>query len=155
MAFHILKVYFRAGVLVPFYLSIAVALMFLLPTLYFLDFNYEAFSNHLLVGKALKIPFFSGLIGLFTLSAFLNLSPKVANHFLFSLLSWTVLPYSFIIWLLRTQVDWHAMSEPGSAEMMMGSVLIIICFFHVIGVIISYVDFRATIVRNLQEQKAS
>ena len=129
MAFHLLRIYFRAGVLVPFYLSIALALMFVVPRLSFLGFSLQAAAEDSTVHGALQIPFLSGIIGLCTLSAFLNRVPKIANHLLYSLLSWMLLPYACIAYLLCTQLDWSVMNRPGTTAMVMACLFLIVCFF--------------------------
>lgn len=47
------------------------------------------------------------------------------------------------------------MQRPGKDDMLAATVMIILCFLHVIGIIISFIDFRASVI-NFQkaEEKA-
>jgi hypothetical protein len=140
-------------VLVPFYTSLVAALIVILPRLFTHRFDAQAIAEDEVFSLMLRIPLYSGAIGLFSLSAFLNLIPRVAHSLRYSLLAWMFLPYLAIALLLHQDVDWKGMIRIETDEMMAASVLILVCFFHVIGIIISFIDFRKTIVRQLEAKR--
>ncbi|WP_121352708.1 hypothetical protein [Flavisolibacter nicotianae] len=152
MAFHILRVYFKAAVLVPFYLACFIGFFIVGGIWIHGDYSWQLVAENSFCQALLKNVFFSGLTGMLTLSAFLNCYRKVAYSLFFSLLAWMLLPYSFIAFLLIHEVNWAAMSPP-QAGMFEGVYLLVLCFFHVIGIIISYQDFRATVVLNIAEER--
>lgn len=148
MDFQLLRMYFRAAVLVPFYLSLALSFTFIIPRAIDLYFNISALLHDPAVEISLRLPFYSGIIGVFTLTGFLNLIPQIANKFLYSILAWMLPPFFCIAYIMSEEINWSVMSRAGSLEMLMATILILVCFFHTIGIIISFQDFRATIVIN-------
>lgn len=152
MNVHILKVYFKAAVLVPFYLACFICLMSVGGVWIHAEYNWQAIAENSFCYGMLQVTFLSGLTGLLTLTAFLNVKENVANSLFYSLLAWMLLPYSFMTYLLFWVVDWSVMNRPGSAEMMQEIFLLITCFFHTIGIIIGYTDFRATVILHKKEK---
>ena len=152
MHFHLLRVYFKAAVVIPFYTACFFVLMTLLPLFIRNGISLEALKSSLLANLLLKDVLWSGLIGLCTLSCFLNCYEKIAYHAVYRVLAWMLLPYSFILYVLLGEIDWTVMNFPGTTEMIASCLLLILCFLHVIGIIISFIDFRATILNQMKEE---
>lgn len=155
MKAEILKVYFKAGVLVPFYLACFLSFISIGSIWVYADYSFDFVASHPFCYSMAKVAFLSGITGILTLTAFLNVFRSIAYNLFYSLLAWMFLPYCFVVYLLWKQVDWTEMNRPGSLEMIEGVVLLVVCFFHVIGIIISYIDFRATIVLNIKEKEGA
>ncbi|MBB1286084.1 hypothetical protein HRH25_16995 [Flavisolibacter sp. BT320] len=152
MNMHILKVYFKAAVLVPFYLACFICFISISGVWIHSGYNWQAIAENSFCYNMLRVTFLSGITGLLTLTAFFNLREKVATSLFYSLLAWMLLPYLFITYLLFWVVDWSVMNRPGSAEMTQEIFLLVTCFFHTIGIIIGYTDFRATVILHKKEQ---
>ncbi|HUC81124.1 MAG TPA: hypothetical protein VMR70_09420 [Flavisolibacter sp.] len=144
MHFRYLKVYYKAAVIVPFYTACFFVLAALLPAFLAHGFNLDALEGNLYAELLLQDVLYSGIIGFFTLTAFLNCYKKVAYHPVWRVLAWMLLPYSFIAYILFFDIDWEVMQRPRQYDMAGTSIMIILCFLHVIGIIISFIDFRVT-----------
>ena len=155
MQFHYLRVYYKAAVIVPFYTACFFVLAALLPVFFRHGPSLAALEENVFAQLLLRDVLYSGLIGIFTLSAFLNTYKKIAYHPVWRVLAWMLLPYGFIAYLLVFENDWESMQRPGKDDMAGTAVMIILCFLHVIGIIISFIDFRATaIIFEREENKA-
>jgi hypothetical protein len=144
MHFQLLRVYYKAAVIVPFYTACFFVLFSLLPVFMRHGISFAALEESEFAQLLLKDVFYSGVIGVLTLTAFFNRYKKVAYHPVWRVLTWMLLPYGFIVYLLVFEIDWDAMQRPGKDDMAGMAVMIILCFLHVIGIIISFIDFRAT-----------
>lgn len=153
MHFQYLRVYYKAAVIVPFYTACFFVAAALVPSLLQNGFSLAALEENEFVGLLLKDVVYSGITGALTLSAFLNCYKKVAYHPVWRVLAWMLLPYSFITYVLLFQIEWAAMQRPGKDDMAGNAIMLIFCFLHVIGIIISFIDFRATAILFQQEEK--
>ena len=138
MKFQLIKIYFKGGILVPFYTCLFFALVF-------------AFSSRF--ADVLELALFSGLTGLCSLTMFVNSNRKIAENFFYSLLSWILLPYCFITYVLATKPDWSVFSDPKHGDVFITSFYFAIFFLHIIGLIISFQSFRATVISNKNEKE--
>jgi hypothetical protein len=141
----LIKIYFKGGVLVPFYLSCVISFFFFLIIANNYNFNMSAVWSDSALYEILKITFFSGLTGLCSITVFLNSYRKIAKIFWYSFLSFVLLPYSFIAFVFIVQVDWQI--PP------MAALYSVTFFFHVIGPIISFQSFRATVLLNPNDKE--
>lgn len=153
MQFQLFRVYFKAAVIVPFYTACFMVFATLIPFFLNHGFDLEALEQNRLAMLQLENVFYSGLAGFFTLTAFLNCYKEVAYHPVKRVIAWMLAPYSFIAYLLYAVVDWSIMHQAGKDVMVANSVLIVLCFLHVIGIIISFIDFRATMLKFEKEEK--
>ena len=148
-----LKVYYKAGVLVPFYASTAICIVNIGGRWMRSGYSWDFVVQDEFLYQVVNVGFYSGLICVTGLSAFLNMYRKIADSLLYSLLAWMLLPYGFIAYLMGEKVDWASMKHPGTQTMFGSTLLLVICFFHVIGIIIAYTDFRASVVLKIKAQK--
>lgn len=155
MQFHLLRVYYKAAVIIPFYTACFMVLVNLLPFFIKHGFDLAALEENKLAMLQLENLLYSGLTGLFTLTAFFNCYKEVGYHPVKRVIAWMLAPYCFIAYLLFNVVDWTTMNQPGKDVMVANSVLIVLCFLHFIGIIISFIDFRATMLIFEQEQKSA
>ena len=135
---YLVRAYFKAGILVPFYTACCLCLL-LSPIS---DFE-----------KVLELTFFSGLTGLCSLTIFLNCYRKVAGNYFYSALSWSLLPVVFIGYVLYNKVDWIVFKYPKQCNAFISSLYLVIFFIHLIGLVISFQSFRATILLNQNDQE--
>ena len=145
MNFHLLRVYYKAAVIVPFYTACFFVLTGLLPNFFKQGFSIEALEQNEFARLLLMDVFRSGIIGLLTLTAFLNSFEEVASRTFTRVLAWMLAPYLYIFYILVNEIDWQVMQRPGTGQMMGATVMILLCFLHVIGIIISFIDFNATV----------
>jgi hypothetical protein len=140
MKSYFIKMYFKGGVLVPFYLCCVMSIFFAIGIADSDNFKLSEIWHDEVLYEILKITFLSGLTGLCSLTIFLNSYKKIAESYLYSLLSFILLPYCFIAFVFSVIVEW---SFPALA-----AVYAVLFFFHVIGPIISFQSFRATVLLN-------
>jgi hypothetical protein len=134
----LVRAYFKAGILVPFYTACFFSLLFCwTPDFY----------------KALELTFFSGLTGLCSLTIFLNCYPNIVNNYFYSFLSWTLLPVLFSIYVLTTKVDWVVFSDSKKGDVFISSLYLVIFFIHFLGLVISFQSFRATVLLNRNDEE--
>ena len=141
----LIKMYFKGGVLVPFYVSCFLTLMFFFAIADHYDFNLQEIKNSYALYEILKVPLFSGLTGLCSLTIFLNAYRTIAENFWYSLLSFVLLPYAFIAFVLIVVVDWRLP--------ILAAQYCVIFFLHFIGPIISFQSFRATVLLNKNDKQ--
>jgi hypothetical protein len=67
-------------------------------------------------------------------------------------LSFFLAPCLFIAYALWTKVDWHDLKVSGPS-VAAGSWIIVLSFIHVLGLTISYMDFRRSIIKTVEEEK--
>lgn len=130
---YLVRAYFKAGILVPFYTACFLSLL-LCPS--------SAFYN------VLELAFLSGLTGLCSLTVFLNCYRKIADNSIYSILSWFLLPLIFISYVLITRVDWVIFRDAKRGDVFVSSLYLVIFFLHIIGLFISFQSFRATVLLN-------
>lgn len=135
---YLVRAYFKAGILVPFYTACFFSLLLC---------TSGAFYD------VLELAFFSGLTGLCSLTIFLNCYRKVIDNFVYSLLSWILLPLIFIAYVLATKVDWIVFKDPKRGNAALVSLYLVIFFLHVIGLFISFQSFRATVRLNRNDEE--
>jgi hypothetical protein len=149
---YLIKIYFKGGVLVPFYFSCFLSFLFFSVAFVAADYKISAVANNWVIQEILKITLYSGLTGLCSLTAFLNSYPKIANNLAYSVISWFLLPYACIAFILAKQIDWEVYKTDKGAMLL--SILYFITFFlHFIGLIIGYQSFRATVVINKNDKE--
>jgi hypothetical protein len=141
----LIKIYFKGGVLVPFYLSCVISFFFFWIIADSSNYNLRAVWNDRALYEILKITFFSGLTGLCSITIFLNSLGKIAKSFWYSFLSFVLLPYSFIAFIFIVLVDWKVH--------VLAALYCVTFFFHVIGPIISFQSFRATVLLNPNDKE--
>ncbi|HWI91176.1 MAG TPA: hypothetical protein VNT20_07865 [Flavisolibacter sp.] len=135
---YLVRAYFKAGILVPFYTACFLSLMFCASNSFY---------------DVLELTFYSGLTGLCSLTIFLNCYRKVIDNFIYSLLSWILLPLIFIAYVLATKVDWIVFKNPKMGDGALVSIYLVIFFLHVIGLFISFQSFRATVRLNRNDKE--
>jgi hypothetical protein len=121
----------------------------------FVDDGYKMPTGlqNLVLLDLFRITFYSGLTGLCSLTAFLNSLPQVAENLLYSILSWFLLPYSFIAYVLATEIDWVLFRDSKQGNMVLSSLYLFTFFLHFIGLIISFQSFRATVLLNKNDEE--
>lgn len=134
----LIKSYFKAGILVPFYTSCFFSLLFCWSP----DFY-----------KVLELTFLSGLTGLCSLTIFLNSYRKIAESYFYSVLSWTLLPVLFSTYVLATKVDWIVFSDSKKGDVFISSLYLVIFSIHFLGLFISFSSFRATVLLNQNDEE--
>jgi hypothetical protein len=135
---YLVRAYFKAGILVPFYTACFLSVL-LCPS--------PAFYN------VLELAFLSGLTGLCSLTVFLNCYRKILDNTFYSILSWFLLPAIFISYVLSTRVDWIIFSDTKRGDVFLSSIYLVIFFLHVIGLVISFQSFRATVLLNRNDKE--
>jgi len=130
---YLVRAYFKAGILVPFYTACFFSLLFCTSA----DFD-----------KVLELTFLSGLTGLCSLTIFLNCYRKIVDNYFYSVLSWSLLPVLFIVCVLYNKVDWIIFRYPKQGDVFISSLYLVIFFIHLIGLVISFQSFRATVLLN-------
>ena len=135
---YLVRAYFKAGILVPFYTSCFLCLL-LCPVPAFYD--------------VLELAFLSGLTGLCSLTVFLNCYRKIAGNYFYSILSWFLLPLIFITYVLSTRVDWVIFNDTKKGNVFLSSIYLVIFFLHLIGLFISFQSFRATLFLNRNDKE--
>lgn len=153
MKFSLIKIYFKGGVLIPFYVSCFLSFLFLSVAFGDSGFRLSEVSNNPGLYEMLRITLYSGITGLCSVTGFLNSLPKIVNNIYYSLLSWFLLPYSCIAYVLATQVDWAVFRNTEYGNPILTSLWLIIFFFHFIGLIIGYQSFRATVLTNKNNEE--
>ncbi len=103
--------------------------------------------------KVLELAFLSGLTGLCSLTIFLNCYPNIASNYFYSVLSWTLLPVLFIIYVLATKVDWIVFSDSKQGDVFISSLYLVIFSIHFLGLFISFRSFRATVLLNQDDEE--
>jgi hypothetical protein len=134
----LIKAYFKAGILVPFYTACFFSLFFCWSP----DFY-----------KVLELTLFSGLTGLCSLTIFLNCYRSIAENYLYSVLSWSLLPVIFSVYVLATKVDWAIFSDSKKGDVFMSSLYLVIFSIHFIGLVSSFQSFRATVLLNRDDEE--
>ncbi len=134
-----LRMYFKAGVLVPFYVSCVISVLGLIS---FSSQNTEGLFAESAAITILKANLYSGLTGLASFSIFLNRLPSVAFSPLKSFLSWFALPYGLMTYFITTAIPWEKMQWSNTPADLIIMFYMIIFFLHFIGLIISFIDFR-------------
>lgn len=133
---YLVRAYFKARILVPFYTA-------------------SVFSLFSVAGpdcyEVLEIAFYSGLTGICSLTIFLNCYRKIADNYVYSALSWSLLPLLFMVYVLSTKVNWAIFKDMKKGSPFVTSLYLVIFFLHVIGLVISFQSFRATVIRNQNE----
>jgi|GEM_PF-3374758 len=155
MQFNLLRVYYKAAVIIPFYTACFMVFGSLIPFFINHGVDLEALEQNRLAMLQLENLLYSGLTGLFTLTAFLNCYREVAYHPVKRVIAWMLAPYLFIAYLLYDVVDWSVMHQAGKDVMVATTLLIVLCFLHVIGIIISFIDFRATMMNFEREEQTA
>lgn len=145
---YLLRIYFKGGVLVPFYFSCFLTVSFFAVAFVRSDFKSAEVLNDAGIYEITKITFFSGLTGLCSLTAFFNTYKIVAGNIWYSLVSWFLLPYSFIVYVLYNQVDWIIFKDSRYGDVVLSSLYLFTFFLHFIGLIIGFQSFRATVLLN-------
>ena len=135
---YLIKAYFKAGILVPFYTACIFSLFF-------------SFSSSFY--DVLELTFLSGLTALCSLTIFLNCYRKVVDNYLYSALSWSLLPLIFIFFVLSTRVDWIVFKDTKKGNVAVSSLYLVIFFLHLIGIYSSFQSFRATVVLNKNDEE--
>lgn len=135
---YLVRAYFKAGILVPFYTACFFCLFF---------------STNGAFYDVLELTFFSGLTGLCSLTIFLNCYRKIADNYFYSILSWVLLPVLFIIYVLSTKVDWVVFKDTKRGNVAVTSLYLVIFFLHFIGLFISFQSFRATVLLNKNDEE--
>ena len=130
--------YYRAAVIVPFY------------TMCF--FVIVALLTGTMPELTLRVTIYSGVTGLLATSIFLNRKRSFAFHFIYSLLSFFLLPALFIVYILWTEVDWQGLKVSGG-NLVYSTLLFVMFLIHLIGLAISYIDFRRSIVKTLEKEQ--
>jgi hypothetical protein len=151
MKFYLLQHYYKAGLLVPFYTSIGFGAIFLAIEYWALAPTLPQFLHHPITATFLSIPLYSGLIGVSALSIFLNNWERIACRYLYSVLCWFAPPLAFMAAWLYFHIDW---SDPTASHNRLEHVpLFLITALHIIGLLISFMDFRASMNAFLREEK--
>ena len=140
--------YFKAGVLVPFYLACSVSILF----------GIIVYNSDLPENTAIEVlyPFLkgtltSGLIGLCSFTIFLNLRSDIAFHSFYRVLCWFLLPCCFMIYLLAFEINWKVISTESPNDDFLTIYYLCLIFFHSIGLLISFVDFRNSMILRKNE----
>jgi hypothetical protein len=144
MELHHLKMYFKAGVLVPFYLACSVSILFGFVA-YMAD-QPDNLVQETEIYHILKGTLTSGFIGLCSFTLFLNLKPSIANHSVYRTIAWFLLPACFMIFLLLFEINWKVMTTKKPEDDFITVYYLSIMLFHSIGLSISFVDFRNTMI---------
>jgi hypothetical protein len=145
----LLKAYYKAAAWPAFY-------VISLPTIIVLIAQYfqqEEFSMNLFSEYMVLVSFFSGLIAVSCAGMFLCTIRKIACNLYYSLLSWFLLPVSIIVYIFLEQIDVTAINRPKDPEMLLVAIMATIVMIHLIGLIISFGAYRATIILQLREEK--
>lgn len=148
MKFWLIKIYFKGGVLVPFYISCFFSFISLIAAFVDSDYKMPVLNENVGLYKMLEVTFFSGLAGLCSLTVFLNSFRKIAERFVYSFLSWFLIPCCCIGYILETQIEWAVFRNTKYGNPVLTSYYLVIFFFHFIGLIIGFQSFRATVLRN-------
>lgn len=101
----------------------------------------------------LELAFLSGSTGLCSLTIFLNCYRSVAENYLYSVLSWTLLPVLFSVYVLTTKVDWIVFSDSKKGDVLVSSLYLVIFAIHFLGLFISFQSFRATVLLNQNDDE--
>ena len=144
MELHNLRMYFKAGVVVPFYLACSVSIIFGFVA-YFAD-QPDNLVQETEIYYILKGTLTSGFIGLFSFSLFLNLNPSIAFHSVYRSMAWFLLPACYMLYLLLFEVNWKVMTTKNLQDDFITVYYLSIMMFHSIGLLISFVDFRKTMI---------
>ena len=128
MNWRVLRIFFKAAVIVPFYTACLLALPGILAE----------------VEPLIMLALASGITGLLSTTIFLNHFKRVAYHPLLSALSFFLLPGISVAIMMITMVNWTSFKY-SSGDMRLNALVIVVCFLHLIGLSISYVDFRQSI----------
>lgn len=134
----LVRAYFKAGILIPFYTCCALCLL-LSPSS---DFQ-----------KVLELTFYSGLTGICSLTIFLNCFPRIAENYVYSVLSWCLLPVPFIIGVVFYKVDWIIFRDPKQGDSFISVLYLVVFFLHLIGLVIGFQSFRATVLLNRNNEE--
>lgn len=135
---YLVKAYFKAGILVPFYTACFFSLLFCASTAFY---------------DVLELAMLSGITGLCSLTIFLNCYRKIADNYFYSALSWSLLPVSFIVYVLATRVDWIVFKDTKKGNVGLTSLYLVIFFLHFLGLLISFQSFRATVLLNQNDEE--
>jgi hypothetical protein len=142
MELRALRMYYKAAVVVPFYTMCFFVVMALV----------GGGLNSSVGEFVMTITVYSGITGLLAATIFLNRIKAIAFHFTYSLLSFFLVPCLFIAYALWTEVDWQGLKVSGG-NVIYSSWLIVIFFIHILGLTISFMDFRRSIVKTLEEER--
>ena len=151
MKFHLLQHYYKAGILIPFYTALAFSALVLVRTFGGTGMSLSEVTQHSLTHHFLFLPLYSGLTGLVSLSAFLNYFKPVACCLSYSATCWFLPAVCFMAGWLFYYIDWQLVTAP--VNYLVHVPLFVITGVHLIGLVISYIDFRASVVLFLKEEK--
>src|SRR5215203_3713749 len=135
---YLVRAYFKAGILIPFYTACFFSLLFCTSSAFY---------------DVLELAFVSGMTGLYSLTVFLNCYRKIADNYFFSILSWFLLPGICISYVISTRVDWVIFRNTKSGNVVLSSLYLVIFFLHIIGLFISFQSFRATVLLNHNDKE--
>jgi hypothetical protein len=133
-----LWMYYKAAVIVPFFTSC-----------FFLLVVWVADTS--MMETMLKVTLFSGIMSLLAAGIFLNRFKNISIHFVRCLLSFFLLPVLFCTYIIYKEVDWRALKY-SNGNMVDSAVLFVIFFIHLIGLAISFVDLRQSIIKTIEEE---
>jgi hypothetical protein len=71
----------------------------------------------------------------------------------FQILSWTLLPVLFSIYVLATKVDWIIFSDSKKGDLFISSLYLVVFAIHFLGLFISFRSFRATVLLNRNDDE--
>jgi hypothetical protein len=145
----LLKVYYKAAAWPPFY-------VISLPTIIVLIAQYvndPGFSMNLFSEYLVLVSFYSGLIAVSCAGLFLCTIRKIACSLYYSLLAWFLLPVTIMAYIFFEEIDLDAINRPKDPEMILVAIMAAIVMFHLIGLIISFNAFRASMILQIREER--
>ena len=135
-----LSKYYKKAVLIPFIVTLVAGLVLAM----FhdgSDYKSEWFTDDGFGLTVFLIIAFSFVIVIFSLTIFLNTIDQVFKSFFFSLLSWTLLPLSFIAYVLSKIIsEWQMLPE--EQNVILDGYILFVCLLHGIFLIIYFIQFR-------------
>jgi hypothetical protein len=146
----LLKQYYKAAAWPPFYV-IAIPTLIIIIGRYL--YNPGSFSVSDFYKDLVIVSFYSGMIAISCAGLFLCAVKKIACNLFYSLLSWFLLPSSVIAYIFFFQIDVSAVERENDPEMIRVGIMAAVVMFHVIGLIISFNAFRATIILAMREER--
>jgi hypothetical protein len=145
----LLKVYYKAAAWPAFYvISLPTVIVLFAQYVDDPDFSMNLFSRYLVL-----VSFYSGLIAVSCAGLFLCTIRKIACNFYYSLLAWFLLPVSIMAYVFLEQIDISAIERPKDPEMILVAIMATIVMIHLIGLIISFNAFRASMILQIREEK--
>jgi len=137
--------YFKAAVLVPFYAISFLCCSLLLFALLRHDLSLSAITGNAELYNIFRISMLSGMVGMSAATIFLNRFPKVAHSLWRSLCSWYLCPVLLMGYLLATDVNLGAINSSSRLDDFATALYLAMILFHLIGLTISFVDFRRSV----------